>query len=422
MIQRGFAERAYHPSLITATSANLTVAPSYNGNDWNGYDWVFTQQTAKTGKATDFNFVDVSEGETGLYNVTNSDKTVTGTAKAGFQVRAANFPISQNEGTVVMDFSGANTSAAQSSFFCGLSRINTRKESGIVMPNAFNPSREGGGNAGSAFRNSGGVAFCDICIMRIAENLRVFQCGVNSAGDGGGNNELVMNEIIYYGAQNPNFATIYNLRTNAANANYQKVKFTLNNEELSISLINGDGTETLLVDFTTMRSTSDGEGGAKPAATKNQFTNPTTCAKWALYPHFGARGNTKAITLDSVSHYSNYPNLETDTNPTRYDWWQWCEDNQNQTQWARSMEARAFNDKAGTTILVPKKVNASGGMDGYENQIITKQIRGPSLSANAQIFGLLSSLTGRCNTAEVFGFRATPISPTGTTTNLVVNI
>ncbi len=418
MIQRGFAQRAYHPSLITANSATITVEPSYNSNTWNGYDWVFTQQTAKTTKNSDFNFTDVSEGESGNFTLSNTDKTVT-TANAvgqGFQVRADNFPVSQNEGEVIIDFSNANSSSARSPWIAGLTRVNTRKESGIVMPNAFNPRREGGGNNGSFFRQSGGVAYCDICVLRGAESLRVFQSSVNSAGTGGGNNELVMNEIIYYGAHNANFPgpNPYNLRTNvAAGANYEKVKFKLNNEELSISLIDNKGAEVILVDYTTI---------AAAGGEKNEVTNPTTCAKWAMYPIFGATGLGKSITLDSVSHYTNYPDLETNSNPTRYDWWQWCEDNVNQTQWARSMEARPFNDKAGAVVLAPLKVNASGGMDGYENQIITTQIKGPSLSTSAQIYGLLAALTQRCNTMELFGFSGNPISPTGTTTNVVVNV
>jgi len=404
-IQKGIAQRTYHPSLITATSANLTVEPSYSTNLWDGYDWAFTQQTANTSKTQDFNIVDVSEGETGRFAVSNNDKTVTGNSANGFQVRADNFPISQNEGEVIFDWSAANTSTTKAPFFCGLSRINTRKESGIVMPGAFNPSR--GENGGQPFRNSGGQAFCDICIMRVGTNLRVFQSGVNSGGAGGGNNELVMNEIIYYGSHNANFSTIYNLQTNADNDDYRKVKFKLNNEEISISLIDGDGTETLLVDYTTIQAA----GGEK-----NEVTNPTTCAKWAMYPHFGAKGNTKAITIDKVQHYTSYPDLETNTDPTRYDWWQWSEANESQTQWARFMEARPFNDKNSATLLAPKKVNASGGMDGYENQLITKQLG----SKVEEIF--LFRLTGRCNTSELFGFKAKPISPTGTTTNTVVNI
>ncbi len=408
-IEKGISDRAYHPSLITAASANLTVTPSYSTNVWDGYDWAFTQQTAKTSKTQDFNIVDVSEEETGHFVVSNNDKTVTGNRAAGFQVRCDNFPISQNEGEVVIDWSAANSSTARSPFFCGLSRINTRKPSGVVMPNSFNPSREGGGNAGAAFRNSGGIAFCDICIMRIGEELRVFQSGVNSGGAGGGNNELVMNEIIYYGAHNANFASVYNLRTNVASgANYEKVKFKLDNEELSIFLIDNKAAEVLLVDYTTIQAA----GGEK-----NEVTNPTTCAKWALYPHFGAKGNTKAITIDSVSHYTSYPDLETDADPTRYDWWQWSEANENQTQWARLMESRPFNDKNSSTVLAPKKVNASGGMDGYENQLITKVLG----SKVEEIF--LYRLTLRCNTSELFGFKGKPISPTAAGgTNLLVNI
>lgn len=427
MIQSGFAERAYHPSLITATSANLTVDPSYTTNVWDGYDWVFTQQTAKTTKTSSFNFTNTATAGGGFTAVGN---TVTAVDQAGFQVRADNMPISQNQGEVIMDFSAANTSANNVPWCCGITRINTAKPSGptqVFVPNAYNARRTTGKNPStgssetqvSAFQNKGGVIYTDICVMRIGDTLRVYQSGVNSAGAGGGNAQLVQNEVIYYGDHNANFPNVVDINASGGTSasKFGKVKFTLNNEELSIHLITNSGiggsVSTLLVDFSTITAA----GGLK-----NEVTNPTTCAKWAMYPIFSAKGAGKAITLDSVSHYTNYPDLATATNPTRYDWWQWCEDNENQTRWARSLEARAFNDKNSATILVPKKVNGGGGMDGYENQIITAQINGPSLSANANIFGLLSSLTSRCNTAELFGFRAKPISPTGTTTNTVVNV
>ena len=421
MIERGFAQRAYHPSLITPTSATIDVTPSYDSNAWDGFDWVFTQQTANSTKTQDFNMVDVSQDTSGLFTVDASNKTVTGISNSiGFSVRADNFPISQNEGEVVIDFSAGNGSGGKSPWFCGLTRHNTEK-GGVTAPAAYNPARTTGKNpiGGAAqtlkdpFQNKGGIVYTDICIMKIGNNLRVFQSGVNSAGDGGGYNQLVQNEIIYYGTHNASFATIYDISANSSV--FQKVKFKLNNEELSISLINSSAVETLLVDYTTIQAA----GGDK-----NEVTNPTTCAKWALYPIFGHGANASgvAFTLDSVSHYTNYPDLATNADPTRYDWWQWCEDNENQTQWARSMEARDFNDKNSATLLAPLKVNASGGMDGYENQIITTQIKGPSLSTNAQIYGLLASLTQRCNTAELFGFRGNPISPTGTTTNTVVNV
>lgn len=421
MIQSGFAERAYHPSLITASSANLTVNPSYAANVWDGYDWVFTQQTAKTTKNATFNFTNTASAGGG-FNVAGN--TVTAVDQQGFQVRADNMPISQNEGEVIMDFSGANTSANNVPWCCGLTRINTAKPPGKFIPDAYNVRRTTGKNPTTGasesqvgvFRNKGGEIYTDICVMRIGDNLRVFQSGVNTGGGGGGNAELVQNEVIYYGAgHNANFENVVNINASGGTGadDFGKVKFTLNNEELSIHIITNGGTETLLVDFTTITAA----GGVK-----NQVTNPTTCAKWAMYPIFSAKGVGRSITLDSVSHYTNYPDLAVDPDPTRYDWWQWCEDNENQTRWPRSLESRDFNDKNSDTILVPKKVNAGGGMDGYENQIITAQINGPSLSANTKIFGLLSSLTGRCNTAELFGFRAKPISPTGTTTNTVVNV
>jgi len=173
MIERGFSQRAYHPSLITATSASITVDPSYDTNTWDGFDWVFTQQTAKTTKTQDFNFTDVSETQESLFALSDTDTTVTGTNDArGFVVRADNFPVSQNEGEVVIDFSAGNTSGGTSPWFCGLTRINTSKE-GVTAPEAFNPRRTTGKNpvGGAAqtmadvFQNKAGIFYTDICVM-----------------------------------------------------------------------------------------------------------------------------------------------------------------------------------------------------------------------------------------------------------------
>jgi len=428
-IEDALKERTYHPSLITKAvqgistdptkpstpvGANVSVTPKYTGKVWDGFQWQFTQQTANTKKTADFNLVDVSEGKSGAFTLvgTNGAQGQAGfLGGPGFQVQARNQPISQNDGTTVFDFTAANTTNARSSWFCGLTRISTEKANGITAPNCYNPRRGGADGFGKGLGNCGGTMFGDIIVARVGEFLRVFQSGTDSGGDDGSRTELVMNEIEYYGQTsggsniNSNFPYAsghYNLRTNvAAGANYEKVKFKLTNEHLAIFLIDDKGTEVLLVDNIT---------NASKGAIKNQLTNPTTCAKWALYPHFGARGESHAITIDAHNHYTSYPDfaLPISENPAVYDWWIYSESSLMGTRWARVMEARPFNDKASDVVLTPKLVTGVDAMDGYENQIITAPLRGQGRGQAQR--NMVFFLTKPCNTDSTFGFKYTPVS------------
>ena len=419
-IERGFTRVAFHPSLITgANSAGITCDPVYGTDStWEGYKWVFTQNTSKTTKSSGFTFVDTSQDTTGRF--TASGNTITSTGGVGFQVQARDYPISQNSGTCTMDFSAANSSASGElhPWFVGLSRIVTTKDDGaggtIVIPNSFNPRR--GENGGAPFRRCGGVNYADIIVTRIGDSLRIFQSGVNSAGtSAGANTELVMNEVIYYGNHNPtgapfNASTPYDIRTNASS--FDSVRFTLKNEELQIHMMNGS-TATLICDFTGM----NGSG-----ATKNELLNPTNCAKWAMYPIFGAKANGDAITLDSIDHYDTYPQYDS-SNYHNWDWWGRCETDglgSMRMGQARQLEAREWNDKNKATVLTPKGIKGPGGMADYENQIITTRVTGSSTGGGESF--LLKKFTQPCNVQDTFGFKGYPITTNSSTTNTTVTI
>jgi hypothetical protein len=144
-----------------------------------------------------------------------------------------------------------------------------------------------------------------------------------------------MNQVTYYGLHNANFATIYNIGTNADK--YKKVKFVLNNEELQIYLIDDKAAEVLLCDFSTLRAAG---------AVKNECLNPINAAKWAMYPVCAGSGRTTAggqkIVLESVQHYTNYPSFDVDKY-FRYDWWGWSQ-KYNQTVFCKTLEMRDWNN------------------------------------------------------------------------------
>lgn len=410
-LEKSFAETAFHPSLITGENpvkASIVVEPKYASgqNTFQGYKWNFTQNTTKTTKNSGIGgFTDLSIEEQGGFSTGSG--SITSNSKSGFYAQSRQYPLSQNQGTCIMNFSGLNVGGAgtRNPFVVGLSRINTRKDvlgGSQCIPNHYNFNNN---QQQPMFQNGfgGNQQFFDICIGRRGDLLYVFQSGATN--DGG----ISMNEITYYGTHNTNFGTQYNIATN--NSSYEKVRFTLDNEEFKIELGNSSDEYTLLCDFTTMRSTSDGEGGVKPAATKNQFINPSNCAKWNLFPTFSCSvGTNKTLTIESIQHYTTYPSY-TDTNYMEHNWWGKCEFDGTERE-AEIVESRPWNNRQiSAAILAPKNINASGGMSDYRNTIITSK----SLEYNEII-------TERCNSQMAFGFNGRPVSVANASSTNVLTI
>ncbi len=415
-IQAGVNEATFHPSLInSASTTTIDVDSEYASiTDFKGFKFVGTQATNKTTLLkANVEYTDISRNALLAGNFSDAGGEIEATSNQGFYVQNRQFPISQNEGTVVMNFSEANVAGA--TWMCGLSRINQERDLGGVdghdyLPTYFDDTITGAPK-NVIWRNTG-YRYADVAIMRSGGKLKVFQSGSRTAG--GRHGGIYMNEVIYYGAHNTNFAAEYDMDTNGDNGNYQKVRFTLNNEELSIHMLTSDDTATLLCDFTTMRSTSDGEGGAKPAATKNQFLNAVNATEWAMYPVIQVSSQpakNKKFSIESVSHYSNYPEFEA-SKYFNYDWWGWSQ-TYNELTLCQELEQRDWNNYSRTlaaTIITPQKVNASGGMDGYELTIIT---------AKSEAYG---NSTNECASSNVLGFIDQPVSTPTTQTELVSTI
>ena len=401
-IQKGINQAAFHPSLITGTNTtSIAVTTKYDGttNDFEGFKFVTTQQTAKTTRnAASISFTDISKNN--AYNFNQNNGTVTTTDTNGFYVQNREYPISQNEGTCTMNFSDANIG----NWMVGLSRINKPRDAGAgdydYLPTYYNTEVPANLNGGLVTR--GQLRYADICVLRSTvggtPTLRVFQSGNRSgSGDGTG---IIMNEVIYYGAHNANFAAAYDIGTNADE--YRKVKFTLNNEELKIELISSDGGTVLLCDYTTLKAAG---------ATKNEFLNPVNAAKWAMYPVCAASGNfaqgARSITLESIDHYATYPTYNENTY-ANYDWWGWSQ-TYNNTSYCKTLEQRRWNDFSVANELAPAKVNASGGMEDYDSIIITAKDK--EYEADVGHFEQL-------NTQFILGFTGLPISVPTSSTNL----
>jgi hypothetical protein len=389
-LEKSFAETAFHPSLITGenpVTADIVVEPNYvsGTNAFDGYKWTFTQQTAKTtlnNASIDDNFTDISVDSQGGFTATGG--TITSTSKNGFYAQTRLQPISQNNGTCIMNFDGLNTGlpGGRNPFIVGLSRINTQKDflgSNISIPNAYNF----GANQNAPFFQTGiqGRGFYDVCIVRKGDLLYVMQSGTSSSGG------ICMNEVTYYGSHNKDFATQYDIATN--NSSYTKVRYTIQNEEIKIELGTAANSYTTLCDFTTLNAAG---------AVKNECLNPLNCAKWNLFPTFScSRGTGKTLTIENLQHYTNYPSY-TDTNYMEHNWWGKVEFN-GEENLAEDVESRLWNSRSSTILLAPKGVNASGGMKDYRNTIIT---------AKSLEYG--EDVTNQANSQMAFGFSGRPIS------------
>jgi len=408
-IKKGMDQATFHPSLITGenTTGNV-VTPLYDGTSlaFRGFKFVTTQQTAKTTRLeASITWTDISKNN-GYTDFTTTNGSITGTDRRGFYVQNREYPISQNAGTAIFNFSEANTG----NWMVGLSRINTQRDLGASGYD-YSPSYMMDTNTAN-LKNPifirGQYRYADICVLRFGDELRVYQSGARSMANSDG---IYMNPVTYYGLHNAtNFANVYNIGTNANS--YRKVKFVLNNEELQIYMIRENGTEDLLCDYTTLRAAG---------AVKNECLNPVNAAKWAMYPVCAGGNRTNAaytnqtIVLESVDHYTNYPAFD-ETKYFNYDWWGWSHQ-YGQVIFCNKLERRDWNNFSRTTsnhgvgangLLAPKGVNASGGMADYDSILIT---------ARSQAYG---TSTNECNTQFTLGFSGDPISnPLAPANNLI---
>ncbi len=400
-LQRGVDACAFHPSLIrtkgTSFESSIEVAAKYNAttNGFEGFSFVSTQETAAltTRVAADIEWTDISKNN--AYNFNQNAGTVTSTDAAGFYVQNREFPIAQNGGVAAFDITGANTGP----WMCGLSRINKPIDIGggdfAHLPPYFDTTQYGTSLSGRFIQ--GQFRYADIAVCRVDGNIRVFQAG-SDTGTAAGRKFVrgtYMNEIIYYGAHNANYNNILNAN------NVEKVKFTLNNEEMKIEVYDNKNFK-LLCDFTTL---------AAAGATKNECFNPINAAQWAMYPvcaSSGAAAGGKAITLDSIDHYPNYP-VYTDNLYDEYDWWGWSQQN-NQTVFCLELEKRPWNDASNATQLPPQGID-SKGMDNYSSVFIT---------AKSVAYG---DSTNECASSRLLGFKDQPVSvPTATSKTVTTNV
>ncbi len=399
-LQKGVDACAFHPSLIRTKGASfessIKVTPEYDSTSlqFKGFTFVSTQEDAAltTLGAANITWSDISKNNS--YNFTQAAGVVTSTDKAGFYVQNREYPIAQNGGEVIYSIAGANTGP----WMCGLSRINEPIDIGgadyAYLPAYFDFSRIKGTIVTGRLKE-GQYRYADFAVCRVEGKLRVFQSGTDSraAGTNFGANGIYMNEIIYYGGHNTNFPNLGDAD------DYENVKFTLNNELMKIEVYHStDKKYYILADYTTLKAAG---------AAKNQHLNAVNATEWAMYPVCAASGGAaggKSLSVDSITHYPNYP-IYTDTRYSDYDWWGWSQEN-NQTALCLALEKRPWNDANFVTVLAPQGID-SKGMDNYSSVFITVKSVAYRDSTN------------ECSSSRLLGFEGQGVSEPVATSKLI---
>ena len=415
----GINASAFNPSLINAV-VPTSIAVTQNRSATkalDGFKFTSTQGKAIVKKATSTAvWTDISVNKRGGF--TQNAGVVTSTTATGFHVQAKQYPVAQAKGSVFFDITKLNKTSTTSPWLVGLSRINRRitNNSGVSreVPEYWNQRSQ---RAGAKLPRVGGqIIYGDIMVGRSGTELCVWQSGVDSDGRLDGTK---MNEIVYYGGDfNATFKSgKYNLQTNGSK--YEKVKFTLDNENMKIDLIDENGAVVLLADFTTALS----KGGKK-----ENLTAPICAPKMAMYPIMAGRGATGTTgEFDELFHYTNYPTWAEETY-ANYDWWGYSQKN-NLTQWCLEVESRFWNDfgddKSGINsdgLQIPVLSAAGGELVGYQSFIITT----PSLEygqsktfSNPAAHG--AGITGNATASRLMGFLNTPVSIPATVSGVTTN-
>ncbi len=389
-LQAGVDACAFHPSLIkakgTGFESTIKVTPEYDGTNLNfkGFKFITTQETAAltTRLAADITWTDVSKNN--AYGFTQNAGEVTTTNSEGFLVQNREFPIAQNGGTCGFDVTGAGTSA----WMVGLSRINKQMDIGggdtAYLPPYFDITKNAGALASGRYV-ANQFRYGDFAVVKSGLVIKLFQVGSDSGSVGRPRvNGIYMNEITYFGAHNADFGAA------AVASQIEKVRFTLNNEEMKIEVYdNVQKKYLLLADHTTL---------AAAGATKNECLNPINAAEWALYPVCACRGTqavNRSITLESITHYPSYP-VYTDNLYDEYDWWGWSQQN-DETVFCLELEKRAWNDASVATLLAPNVID-SKGMNNYSSVFIT---------AKSVAYG---DSTNECSSSLLLGYEGQPVS------------
>lgn len=184
--------------------------------------------------------------------------------------------------------------------------------------------------------------------------IRAYHSSYNASSDSL-SKPVSMYEVKYEASGN-DFTSIYNWSTNGSNI--EKIKFTVENEYVSVILIDNTSTEFDLLTF---------------VGDKGQKFNPVRDTCRNLYPMAFCTqnaSNNRYLTIDKwggreIANFSY-------SNP-KNDWWAYLSQNDLEVRDGLQVETRPYLDIQSDTTHTYKGINASGVMENYDYVMILRE-------------------------------------------------
>jgi len=388
---RDFIQPALSRGVPTPETFGLPTADAKRdagGNDFTGWDIKFQQRTngsALDNKPTTWVNKFNTTGASGGLSFDSASNTLTATGKTGEakslnQAIGTTTPLALNGGEFIVDLTGLKPDGQNISWGVGLTRC--QNKAGLIN-DLYNPN--GYTEEGSNGRNYFPEIECDYLVggfqdFGTSTNRYIYAYHLAEKNDDtfyDPKEPLSMIPVEY--PNNSSFTDFYNWSTNAANLQFSKLKYTVNNENVKCELYSASDSN-----WYTLVDTAGNKGlRFKPVA--------DTCRN--LYPFVfiqgKAAGNQGVATIDKWSgrEITNF----TYNNPNN-DWWAYLYSINAQYTLGKTVDTRVYNqfDATGGGVNHDYKgINGSGAFEDYEYILVVTEdteLYTPTQRANADLF------------------------------------
>lgn len=302
--------------LTTAAAKDNTAIDNTILNSTAAWECTYTNETSKITVAED-----AGKGPTFTKQAGDVDF-----AEGGVMVSSTNaarkVPLTHLNGIMEMDVSGMATATTadgyqyQNDWQVGLCRSFSRDGTSSGNANADNGwlpyynvnETTGMGGGGSNFESHyyDYVVTCEQVAGAGNRVLKVHQAVASPNGAG-----VCLRELEYYGFGFTHAVRIdMSQKKNGGNGvDLRKIRFTLNNEILKISFIDGGGAEVVITDYTV---------DSTKGAVKKNLLAPVGQTRWNLYPKLCIIGTAPVGANMQLTQFDGYNSLATQTNYSLY--------------------------------------------------------------------------------------------------------
>lgn len=413
-IQEGLNRALPNPE--TFGLAECEVVRNASGSDFNGFSFKFTSRTdgsALNNIPQTWNsiFSDYISGAGLTFNsasntLTPVAKYVERNGKAHYNIAVGeDTPLALNKGEYIVNLENAGGCA----WGVGLRRCVGVK--GVPTPEIYDYTQ-----ADLGYENH----YSDFVVYAVQDNIggvgqqfkiRAYNSGYNASKTPNPTEPLSMYEVDYTGAAD--FGDIYNWSTNGSA--YTKIKFTVENENVKVSMISASGEDVLLTDT-----------GAKGG----RF-NPVRDTCRNLYPMAFCVENASNNRYLTVEKWSGREIPNFNYSDSRNDWWAYLTQNDIEVRDAIPVETRPFMNAKSATAHTYKGINASGVFVDYDYAMVLRpdpRLYVDSTRANAdQLFGfprvvVLDNATKSGSNLEISTYLSSSSPLMKSTTSLFVRL